>query len=110
MPIRPVLGCVGVVIWAQNRPQGFWRSIVKILGLLADSILTMVREPTFYTPLARPLITCTPEKSVSSIYTQLGGSGERHRQGGKQQSRREASAKGMIAWSQFGFMGIPQVR
>lgn len=74
MPVRPVLRCVGVVIWAQNRPQGFWRRIMKVLGLLADSILAMIRQPTFYTPLARSFITYTEEELVSSMCTQLGDS------------------------------------
>lgn len=66
MPVWPVLRCVGVVIWAQNRPQGFWRRIVKILCLLADSILAVVREPAFYTPLTGPFIAYT-EKLVSPM-------------------------------------------
>lgn len=87
MPVRPVLRCVGIVIWAQNRPQGFWRSIMKILGLLADSILAVVRQPTFYTPLARPLITCIQVKLVSSVCTKLGGSSDRHRRGGRRRAQ-----------------------
>ena len=48
---------VGVIVWTQYRPQSFWRCIMEILGLLAHTVLTMIREAAFYAPLARSFIT-----------------------------------------------------
>lgn len=58
MHIRSVLGCVGVVIRAQDRAQGFWGRIVEIFGLLPHAILTMICETTLDASLARSFITC----------------------------------------------------
>lgn len=110
MPVGPVLGSVGVVIWAQNRSQGFCRRIMKILGLLADSILAVIREPAFYTPLAGPFIACT-KKLVSSMCSLLGDS-DRHCRGGGA-GEREPQGKQFRRHFRLCLVrihGVPQVR
>lgn len=58
MSVGSVLWCVRVIIRAQDRPQGFWRRIMKVFRLLPYSILTMICETTFDASLAWSFITC----------------------------------------------------
>jgi hypothetical protein len=54
-PWRRRIG-IGVVIRAKNRSKSLWGSIVKVFGLLSNTILTCIGETSLNAPLAWSLI------------------------------------------------------
>lgn len=47
---------IGVVVGAKNRPESFWGSIMKVFGLLSNTVLACIGETSLDTSLAWSLI------------------------------------------------------
>lgn len=55
-PVWPERRCIGVVVWAQYRPERLRGGVVEVFGLFSNTILTSFGQTALDTPLARSLV------------------------------------------------------